>query len=69
MPAPVPLDLPAQRSDGSPHAASILYKIEVNALGQITPDSVNGPLRGQYAFQTDILVEKRTAPAVPLVVI
>jgi hypothetical protein len=48
---------------------SILYKIEVNALGQITPDSVNGPMRGQYAFQTDILVERRAAPAVPLVVI
>lgn len=47
---------------------SILYKIEVNALGQVTPDSVDSPMRGQYAFQTDILVEKRT-PSIPLVVI
>src|SRR6266508_3493109 len=47
---------------------SILYKIEVNALGKITPDSVDGPTRGQYAFQTDILIEKRD-PAIPLVVI
>lgn len=47
---------------------SILYKIEVNALGEVTPDSVDSPMRGQYAFQTDILVEKRT-PSIPLVVI
>jgi hypothetical protein len=47
---------------------SILYKIEVNALGKITPDRLDGPTRGQYAFQTDILVEQ-LAPAVPLVVI
>jgi hypothetical protein len=47
---------------------SLLYKIEVNALGKIVPDSVDGPMRGQYAFQTDILVEKKT-PSIPLVVI
>ncbi len=47
---------------------SILYQIEVNALGKVTPESVDSPMRGQYAFQTDILVEKRGA-SVPLVVV
>jgi hypothetical protein len=47
---------------------SILYKIEVNALGQVEPNSVDSPTRGQYAFQTDILIEKH-APSIPLVVI
>jgi hypothetical protein len=47
---------------------SILYKIEVNASGQVEPNSVDSPTRGQYAFQTDILIEKDT-PSIPLVVI
>jgi len=47
---------------------SILYKIEVDALGKVTPDSVDSPMRGQYAFQTDILIEARN-PSIPLVVV
>lgn len=47
---------------------SILYKIEVNALGKVSIDSVDSPRRGQYAFQTDILIESRV-PSIPLVVI
>jgi hypothetical protein len=47
---------------------SILYKIEVNASGQVEPNSLDSPTRGQYAFQTDILIEKQT-PSIPLVVI
>ena len=47
---------------------SILYKIEVNAFGKVTPDSVDSPVRGQYAFQTDILVETQRE-SIPLVVV
>ena len=47
---------------------SILYKIGVDAQGKVIPDSVDSPMRGQYAFQTDILVESRS-PSIPLVVV
>ena len=47
---------------------SILYKIEVDAFGKVNPGSVESPTRGQYAFQTDVLIEKRGDP-IPLVVI
>jgi hypothetical protein len=47
---------------------SILYKIEVDAFGKVNPSSVESPTRGQYAFQTDILIEKR-GDAIPLVVL
>lgn len=47
---------------------SILYKIEVDAFGKVNPASIDSPTRGQYAFQTDILIEKR-GEAIPLVVI
>lgn len=47
---------------------SILYKIEVDSLGNMTPQSLTIPMRGKYAFQTDILVEKRET-SVPLVVV
>jgi hypothetical protein len=43
---------------------SILYKIEVDALGMVSHDSVDSPTRGQYAFQTDILVTKASLPLV-----
>ena len=46
----------------------ILYKIQINALGQITHRGVDDPTRGQYAFETDILVQRRTE-TIPLVVI
>jgi hypothetical protein len=45
---------------------SILYKIEVDAFGNVTHDSVNSPARGQLAFQTDVLI---TNASLPLVVI
>lgn len=43
---------------------SILYKIEVDALGQVTHASPDSPMRGQYAFQTDILITKASLPLV-----
>jgi hypothetical protein len=47
---------------------SILYKIEVDTAGRIRPEAIDSPARGQYAFQTDILVSKAKV-TVPLVVI
>jgi hypothetical protein len=47
---------------------NLLYKIEVDAFGKISPGSIDSPTRGQYAFQTDILIEKQNE-AVPLVVV
>jgi hypothetical protein len=47
---------------------SILYKIEVDAFGKVKPGSVESPTRGRYAFQTDILIERR-GDAIPLVVL
>jgi hypothetical protein len=49
---------------------SLLYKLEVDVSGQLRPkqEDLNSPKRGQYAFQTDILIEK-TKPAIPLVAI
>ena len=43
---------------------SILYKIEVDALGKVSHGSVDSPVRGQYAFQTDILITKASLPLV-----
>jgi hypothetical protein len=37
---------------------AILYNIEVNAFGKITPKKIDNPTKGQFAFQTDILIEK-----------
>lgn len=48
--------------------ASILYKIVVNAKGQAEPSDVEHPVRGQLAFETDILVEQKS-PSIPLVVL
>ena len=47
---------------------SLLYKIIVDEAGQQSPSSVNDPKRGQYAFQTDLLVSKRKPP-IPLVAV
>ena len=43
---------------------SILYKIEVDAFGKVTHDSLDSPTRGQFAFQTDILITKASLPLV-----
>ena len=45
---------------------SILYKMIVNARGRLQPSNYAKPKRGQFAFQTDILISN---DKVPLVVI
>lgn len=43
---------------------SILYKIEIDVLGRVTHDSIESPTRGKHAFQTDILITKKSLPLV-----
>ncbi|MBW7974498.1 hypothetical protein [Bradyrhizobium sp. BR 10289] len=43
---------------------SLLYKIEVNAQGKLSHTAEASPARGQYAFQTDILISLQAAPLV-----
>jgi hypothetical protein len=43
---------------------NILYRIEVDAFGKVSHDGLDAPRRGQYAFQTDILVSKGEIPLV-----
>jgi hypothetical protein len=45
---------------------NLLYKIEVEATGKITHEATNPPMRGQYAFQTDILIRKNGTPLVAI---
>lgn len=45
---------------------NLLYKIVVAPSGQVSHGNGDAPTRGQYAFQTDILISQE---AVPLVVI
>jgi hypothetical protein len=51
----------------------LLYKLEVDVNGQLRPSAENlqNPKRGQFAFQTDILIEKslNNSLAIPLVVV
>ncbi len=49
---------------------SLLYKLEVDVDGELRPrlEELRNPKRGQFAFQTDILVEK-VDTEIPLVVI
>jgi hypothetical protein len=49
---------------------SLLYKLEVDVNGELRPkaEELRSPKRGQFAFQTDILIEK-AEPAIPLVVV
>jgi hypothetical protein len=49
---------------------SLLYKLEVDVDGELRPkpDDLRSPKRGQFAFQTDILIEKAD-PTIPLVVV
>jgi hypothetical protein len=44
--------------------ASLLYRIEIDGTGKISNDGAGAPRRGQYAFQTDILVSKAEIPLV-----
>jgi hypothetical protein len=46
--------------------ASLLYRIEIDGSGKASNDGQAAPRRGQYAFQTDILV---TRAKIPLVVV
>jgi hypothetical protein len=49
---------------------SLLYKLEVDVDGELRPkpEDLRSPKRGQFAFETDILIEKAD-PAIPLVVV
>jgi hypothetical protein len=47
---------------------SLLYKLEVDVSNQLRPTDHSNPKRGQFAFQTDILIEQAKIP-IPLVVI
>lgn len=44
--------------------ANLLYRIEIGTSGQTSNDGRRAPRRGQYAFQTDILIEKGDIPLV-----
>ncbi|MBH5401183.1 hypothetical protein HZZ13_25860 [Bradyrhizobium sp. CNPSo 4010] len=51
---------------------SLLYKIEVAPSGEVSHRDGDSPMRGQYAFQTDVLISKPCGSPkqmVPLVVI
>lgn len=45
---------------------NLLYKIEIDGLGRVTHEDADTPSRGQFAFQTDILISQ---DGLPLVVI
>jgi hypothetical protein len=44
--------------------ANLLYRIEIDGAGKISNGGEDAPRRGQYAFQTDILVSKAEIPLV-----
>jgi hypothetical protein len=55
---------------------NLLYKIEIEPAGGVSYDQSRGPKRGQFAFQTDILISKTepssspsAPPSTPLVTI
>lgn len=43
---------------------SLLYRIEIDSSGKASNDGRDAPRRGQYAFQTDILVTRGKTPLV-----
>lgn len=43
---------------------SLLYRIEIDSSGKTSNDGQAAPRRGQYAFQTDILVTRDKTPLV-----
>lgn len=47
---------------------NVLYRIQVNGDGELKPDHIEEPRRGNYAYETDLLIKKRS-PSIPLVVI
>lgn len=44
--------------------ASLLYRIEIDSFGKTSNEGQDAPRRGQYAFQTDILVTRANTPLV-----
>jgi hypothetical protein len=44
--------------------ASLLYRIEIDSFGKNSNDGQDAPRRGQYAFQTDLLVTRAKTPLV-----
>lgn len=54
---------------------NLLYKLIIDDKGELQPHNFKSPARGQYAFQTDIVIKKRIAEKkeeelyIPLVVI
>jgi hypothetical protein len=45
---------------------NLLYKIEIEATGKPTHAATDVPMRGQHAFQTDILITKGSIPLVAI---
>ena len=45
---------------------NLLYKIEINVAGKPTHEAESLPMRGQLAFQTDILITKGPTPLVAI---
>jgi hypothetical protein len=45
---------------------NLLYKIEIEASGRLSYDVSGVPMRGQHAFQTDILITKGPTPLVAI---
>jgi hypothetical protein len=43
---------------------NLLYKIEIEASGRLSYDASGVPMRGQHAFQTDLLITKGPTPLV-----
>ncbi len=47
---------------------NLIYKVIVNPQGEYEPEKAEAPIRGNYAFQTDLLIMKKSKQ-LPLVVI
>ncbi|WP_439923106.1 hypothetical protein [Nitrobacter sp. JJSN] len=45
---------------------SLLYKIEIETSGRLSYDAAGAPMRGQHAFQTDLLITKGPTPLVAI---
>ena len=46
------------------NGCNILYRIEVGVSGRVSHEGADVPLRGHYAFQTDIQIAKESLPLV-----
>ena len=45
---------------------SLLYKINIDTNGKLKPVNIENPSRGQFAFQTDLLISNKKVPLVVL---